>query len=123
MCMLIKFHFAEKLKKLQASTRTGGKGTVRRKHKAVRSGASGDAKKIGEVLKRSNVTALAGCEEATLFYEDGSAIQFTNPKVQANVNANTYFISGKSEKVDAAGFGGSSMGGNDDVPDLVPVFE
>lgn len=31
---------------------------------------------------------------------DGKAIYFTNPKVQASVQANTYFISGKCEEKD-----------------------
>merc|ERR1711974_292461 len=98
----------EKLKKLQAGVRTGGKGTVRRKKKVVRQGAGNDAKKIGETLKRYQVNPLPGCEEATLHHDDGSVTTFTNPKVQANVNANTYYISGTAQK----GMGLGGVGGD-----------
>merc|ERR1711916_224338 len=121
----------EKLKKLQAGVRTGGKGTVRRKKKVVRSGGGNDSKKISETLKRLNVNHLPGCDEATLHRDDGTMIQFTNPKVQANVNANTYFISGKGEEkkdfsaaaASNPAAAGGAAGGDDDVPDLVPVFD
>jgi nascent polypeptide-associated complex subunit beta len=104
--------------------RTGGKGTVRRKKKVVRSGAGGDSKKVGETLKRTGVQLLPGCDEAKLFKEDGSVIVFTNPKVQANVNANTYYISGKPEerKGGEGELSSGGAGGDDEVPDLIPTF-
>jgi nascent polypeptide-associated complex subunit beta len=123
----------EKLKKLQDGVRTGGKGTQRRKKKVVRSGGGGDGKKVAETLKRAGVQSLPGCEEANLFREDGTVIHFVNPKVQANVNANTYYISGKPEEKKASEIGndfasafasmGGAGGGDDDVPDLVPSFD
>jgi nascent polypeptide-associated complex subunit beta len=118
------FAQTEKLKKLQDSVRTGGKGTVRRKKKVVRSGAGGDAKKVSETLKRANVQPLPGCDEASLFREDGSIIHFVNPKVQANVNANTYYISGKPEERKGGDIGSDFGTGadSDDVPDLIPSF-
>eukprot|EP01084_Bolivina_argentea_P221108 374576_1 len=111
----------EKLKKLQGAVRTGGPGSVRRKKKVVRSNGGSDVKKIAETLKRSGVNPLPGCEEAKLHRDDGTVIHFTNPKIQANVNANTYYISGKAEerKEDVA----ANVGDNDEVPDLVPVFD
>ena len=72
---------------------------------------------------------LPGCDEARLFRDDGTYVHFTNPKVQASVNANTYYISGKAEEkkgspndfVDFPSF--AAGGGDDEVPDLVPTFE
>ncbi len=109
--------------------RTGGKGSVRRKKKVVRSGAGGDGKKVAETLKRAGVQPLPGCEEANLFRDDGTVIHFDNPKVQANVNANTYYISGKPEEKKASEMSSdlasalAAMGGDDEVPDLVPTFD
>ncbi len=121
----------EKLKKLQDGVRTGGKGSVRRKKKVVRTGGGGDGKKVAETLKRAGVQTLPGCEEANLFRDDGTVIHFVNPKVQANVSANTYYISGKPEEKKASEIGNDfssfpsmgGAGGDDDVPDLVPTFD
>lgn len=120
----------EKLKKLQAGVRTGGKGTVRRKKKVVRGAGGNDTKKVAESLKRLGVNPLPGCDEATLFREDGTGIHFKNPKVQAHVQANCFFISGQGQEQEnlgmPGGFGGfgGDAGGDDDLPPaLVPSFE
>lgn len=81
-----------------ASTSTGGKGTVRRKHKAAsRSSAAQSDQKLGTALKKLGATNIPGIEEVNLFKEDGKVIHFVNPKVQASIAANTYIISGPSE--------------------------
>jgi len=92
----------EKLQKLvskdQSSTvRTGGKGTVRRKFKAVRKTATHDEKRLKAQLNKLNVRDIPSIEEVNLFHEDGHVIHFTNPKVQASIAANTYVISGTAE--------------------------
>eukprot|EP00802_Teleaulax_amphioxeia_P028041 Tamp_29582.p1 GENE.Tamp_29582~~Tamp_29582.p1 ORF type:complete len:171 (+),score=60.39 Tamp_29582:51-515(+) len=88
----------EKLAKLQASVRTGGKGTVRRKKKAVHKTASTDDKRLQNTLKRLGVNHIPGIEEVNFFRDDGSVIHFKNPKsVQASIGANTYVISGTAE--------------------------
>lgn len=46
---------AEKLAKLQANVRIGGKGTARRKKKVVHKAASTDDKKLQSQLKKLNV--------------------------------------------------------------------
>lgn len=130
------------------SAATGGKGTVRRKHKAVHKTATSDDKKLGSTLKKLGVTNIPAIEEVNLFTSDQKVIHFQNPKVQASIAANTYVVSGASETRSlesmmpgilnqmggdmelmkgASGIGGEApdAGGDDEdeVPDLVENFE
>mmetsp|Transcript_44789 Transcript_44789/g.101117 ORF Transcript_44789/g.101117 Transcript_44789/m.101117 type:complete len:156 (-) Transcript_44789:351-818(-) len=128
------------------SAATGGKGTVRRKHKAVHKTATSDDKKLGSTLKKLGVTNIPAIEEVNLFTSDQKVIHFQNPKVQASIAANTYVVSGASETKsfesmlpgilnqvggdmelikNAGVLGGAGDGGDDedDVPDLVENFE
>jgi len=84
----------DRLLKLQESVRTGGKGSVRRKKKAVHKVNATDDKRLQTTLKRLGVNAIPGIEEVNLFKDDGNVIQFKNPKVQASITANTYAVSG-----------------------------
>jgi len=133
-------------------SRTGGKGSVRRKKKAVHKTATSDDKKLTSSLKKLGVTNIPAIEEVNLFKADGKVIHFASPKVQASIAANTYVISGASETKELqellpgiinqlcpddlsnlksiaesmGGGGGASAGGDDDdddVPDLVENFE
>lgn len=88
---------AEKLKKLQAQVRIGGKGTPRRKKKIVHQTAGTDDKKLQGVLKKINVNAIPGIEEANMIKNDGTVIHFNNPKVQASLPTNTFAITGHGE--------------------------
>jgi len=132
--------------------RTGGKGTVRRKHKAVRKTQTADDKKLRSVLNKLNVRDIPAIEEVNLFKDDGNVIHFVNPKVQASIAANTYVVSGNAEtkKLEellpgiisqlgpdhlndlkrlyqnfAQGLAGQqgATGDDDDVPELVENFE
>ncbi|KAL4447564.1 hypothetical protein ABPG75_004783 [Micractinium tetrahymenae] len=87
----------ERLQKMAGVVRTGGKGTVRRKKKAVHKTTSTDDKRLQGTLKRLGVNTIPGIEEVLLINADGSALQFTNPKVQASIAANTYVVSGASQ--------------------------
>ncbi|KAL4689618.1 hypothetical protein H8959_012409 [Pygathrix nigripes] len=69
----------EKLTKLQAQVRIGGKGTAHRKKK-----------KLG-------VNNISGIEEVNMFTNQGTVIHFNNPKVQASLAANTFTITGHAE--------------------------
>jgi len=81
-----------------ASVRTGGKGSVRRKKKAVHKTATTDDKRLQNTLKRLGVNNIPGIEEVNLFRDNGTVIHFKNPKqVQASIGANTYVISGTAE--------------------------
>merc|ERR1719281_1240313 len=138
-----------KLARLQATVRTGGKGTVRRKKKVVHRMNSTDDKRLQNTLKRLGINSIPAIEEVNLFMDQGEVIHFTNPKVQASIAANTYVIIGHAEtkklqdlfpgilnQVDKSVLpslkkiaeeynqGGDDAGDDDDdddeVPDLVP---
>eukprot|EP01119_Soliformovum_irregulare_P005632 TRINITY_DN1738_c0_g1_i1.p1 TRINITY_DN1738_c0_g1~~TRINITY_DN1738_c0_g1_i1.p1 ORF type:complete len:153 (-),score=52.57 TRINITY_DN1738_c0_g1_i1:79-537(-) len=87
----------ERLQKLAAQVRTGGKGSVRRKKKAVHRTTTTDDKRLQSTLKRLGVNNIPGIEEVNLFKDDGSVIHFSNPKVQASIPGNTYVVSGHAE--------------------------
>ncbi|XP_028623451.1 transcription factor BTF3 homolog 4-like isoform X2 [Grammomys surdaster] len=53
----------EKLAKLQAQVRIGGKGTARRKKKVVHRTVTADDKKLKSSLKKLAVNNIAGIEE------------------------------------------------------------
>jgi len=88
---------AEKLAKLQAQVRTGGKGTARRKKKVVHRTATTDDKKLQSSLKKLSVNNIPGIEEVNMIKDDGSVIHFNNPKVQASLAANTFAVTGHAE--------------------------
>lgn len=78
-------------------SRVGGKGTVRRKAKAVRKNATQDDKRLKASLNKLNVRDIPAIEEVNLFKDDGHVVHFANPKVQASIAANTYVISGNAQ--------------------------
>ncbi|KAK1320137.1 hypothetical protein QJS10_CPA03g02541 [Acorus calamus] len=83
----------EKLMKMAGAVRTGGKGSVRRKKKAVHKTTTTDDKRLQSTLKRIGVNAIPAIEEVNIF-KDELVIQFLNPKVQASIAANTWVVSG-----------------------------
>ncbi|XP_065761650.1 transcription factor BTF3-like isoform X2 [Muntiacus reevesi] len=86
----------EKLAKLQAQVRIGGKETARRK-KVVHRTATADDKKLQSSLKKLGVNNISGIEEVNMFTNQGTVIHFNNPKVQASLAANTFTITGHGE--------------------------
>ncbi|CAG7899663.1 unnamed protein product [Brassica rapa] len=95
-CMVYTQMNREKLMKMATTVRTGGKGTVRRKKKAVHKTNTTDDKKLQSTLKRIGVNSIPAIEEVNIFKDD-VVIQFTNPKVQASVGANTWVVSGSPQ--------------------------
>uniref|UniRef100_A0A3P8PD68 Transcription factor BTF3 n=2 Tax=Astatotilapia calliptera TaxID=8154 RepID=A0A3P8PD68_ASTCA len=87
----------EKLAKLQAQVRIGGKGSARRKKKVVHRTATADDKKLQFSLKKLGVNNISGIEEVNMFTNHGTVIHFNNPKVQASLAANTFTITGHAE--------------------------
>lgn len=82
----------------QSSQQLGGKGTARRKTKKVHKSVVVDDKKLQLTLKRLGVSTIYGIEEVLMIQDNGKALQFLTPKVQAAPAANTYVISGHSEE-------------------------
>ncbi|URE09831.1 transcription factor BTF3 [Musa troglodytarum] len=83
----------EKLMKMAGAVRTGGKGSMRRKKKAVHKTTTTDDKRLQSTLKRIGVNTIPAIEEVNIFKDD-LVIQFANPKVQASIAANTWVVSG-----------------------------
>ncbi|KAI0489361.1 hypothetical protein KFK09_029203 [Dendrobium nobile] len=86
----------EKLQKMAGAVRTGGKGSMRRKKKAVHKTTTTDDKRLQSTLKRIGVNPIPAIEEVNIFKDD-SVIQFQNPKVQASIAANTWVVSGSPQ--------------------------
>lgn len=78
---------------MAGAVRTGGKGSMRRKKKAVHKTTTTDDKRLQSTLKRIGVSSIPAIEEVNIFKDD-LVIQFTNPKVQASIAANTWVVSG-----------------------------
>ncbi|XP_071585780.1 transcription factor BTF3-like [Heliangelus exortis] len=87
----------EKLAKLQAQVRIGGKGTACRKKKVIHRTATADDKKLQFSLKKLGVNSISGIEEVNMFTNQGTVIHFNNPKVQASLAANTFTITRHAE--------------------------
>ncbi|KAJ3090264.1 Nascent polypeptide-associated complex subunit beta [Quaeritorhiza haematococci] len=87
----------EKLAKLQASVRIGGKGTPRRKMKKVHKTSGTDDKKLQSTLKKLNVQPINGIEEVNMFRTDGTVLHFAAPKVHASIASNVFVIYGVGE--------------------------
>ncbi|XP_039029159.1 nascent polypeptide-associated complex subunit beta-like [Hibiscus syriacus] len=86
----------ERLTKMAGAVRTGGKGSMRRKKKAIHKTTTTDDKRLQSTLKRIGVNAIPAIEEVNIFKDD-VVIQFLNPKVQASVAANTWVVSGSPQ--------------------------
>eukprot|EP00745_Piridium_sociabile_P009582 TRINITY_DN167160_c0_g1_i1.p1 TRINITY_DN167160_c0_g1~~TRINITY_DN167160_c0_g1_i1.p1 ORF type:complete len:198 (+),score=32.86 TRINITY_DN167160_c0_g1_i1:135-728(+) len=83
--------------RLGDGVRTGGRGSVRRKKRATVKPAATDDKKLQNTLKRLGMNSIPGIEEVNLFKDDSTVINFSNPKVQASIGANTYVVSGNAD--------------------------
>ncbi|KAF7991801.1 hypothetical protein HCN44_010602 [Aphidius gifuensis] len=141
----------EKLKKLQAQVRIGGKGTPRRKKKVVHATAATDDKKLQSCLKKLQINGIPGIEEVNMIKDDGTVIHFNNPKTQASLAANTFAVTGHGENkqiaemlpgilsqlgpeglnqlkrlassVGQSNVGKSALEEDDEIPDLVESFD
>jgi len=92
----------EKLARIQAQVRIGGKGTPRRKKKVVHRSATTDDKKLQSTLKKLAVSTIPGIEEVNMIRDDGTVIHFNNPKVQASLSSNVFAVTGHGETKEVA---------------------
>ncbi|PKI85015.1 Nascent polypeptide-associated complex subunit beta [Malassezia vespertilionis] len=89
----------QKLAKLQAATRAGGKGAPRRKvvKKPKGAVAGGEDPKLQAGLKKLAVQPLSGIEEVNMFKEDGNVLHIASPKVHGALASNTLAVYGKAQ--------------------------
>ncbi|KAL4486893.1 hypothetical protein ABPG72_009657 [Tetrahymena utriculariae] len=90
----------EARKKLQekiGDSRTGGKGTQRRKVKKVTKTQITDDKKLKTVIKKFGVQPFQGIDEVNMFKDDKTILHFERPEVLASIQNNTFVVIGKSE--------------------------
>jgi nascent polypeptide-associated complex subunit beta len=85
---------AKMMAKMSGGTMAGG---VRRKKRNVHKPTGQDDKRLQNTLKRIGMNSVPGIEEVNMFTAGGEVIHFSNPKVQANIAANTYVIGGHAE--------------------------
>jgi nascent polypeptide-associated complex subunit beta len=90
----------EKLAKLQAQARIGGKGTPRRKVKKTHKTTTGDDQKLQSAMKKLSGQPIGTIDEVNIFCEDGSIVHFDIPKVSMVPGANTMSVSGIPQKKD-----------------------
>ncbi|WVW79881.1 nascent polypeptide-associated complex subunit beta [Kwoniella bestiolae CBS 10118] len=88
----------DKLAKLQAQVRIGGKGTPRRKQvKKSVTASQGDDRKLQAALKKLGVQPITGVEEVNMFKEDGNVLHFGAPRVHAALPSNTLAVYGPGQ--------------------------
>jgi len=71
---------AKLAEKFGDASRVGGKGTERRKKKAVHKTQVNDDKKLKTIIKKFNVHPLPEIGEVNMFKDDNTVIQFKNPE-------------------------------------------
>ncbi|WRT65344.1 nascent polypeptide-associated complex subunit beta [Kwoniella shivajii] len=88
----------DKIAKLQAQVRIGGKGTPRRKQvKKSVTASQGDDRKLQAALKKLGVQPITGVEEVNMFKEDGNVLHFGAPRVHAALPSNTLAVYGPGQ--------------------------
>ena len=70
----------EKLSRLQASARLGGKGTPRRKKQPAAKPHDEDRHLQETLMKTRGIRPLDGIEEVNMFCSDGTVLHFDRPK-------------------------------------------
>mmetsp|Transcript_6917 Transcript_6917/g.22260 ORF Transcript_6917/g.22260 Transcript_6917/m.22260 type:complete len:152 (-) Transcript_6917:144-599(-) len=76
-------------------SRVGGKGGIRRKKKVTHKSAAQDDKKLQSSLRRMGVNPVNAVSEVLMLMEDDTAMVFNQGvRMQANLSANTYIVSG-----------------------------
>ena len=79
------------------STRLGGKGTMKRKHKVVHKASSQDDKKTKDLIKKLGAQPLPEISEINLFTDDNKVVQFKNAEVFGSLQNQTFIVSGNPE--------------------------
>ena len=83
--------------RMGGATRTGGKGTARRKNKVVHKTQITDDNKLKSVSKKCGCQPLQGIEEVNMFKDDNTIIHFKVPEVLSSIQSNAFIVMGKAE--------------------------
>ena len=84
--------------KFGAASRTGGKGTERRKKKFVNKSNKNEDKKLTTILKKYGIQKLPEIEEVNFFKDDDTVIHFVKPDVQFAIKEKLLVVSGPNEE-------------------------
>ncbi|KAK2960381.1 putative Nascent polypeptide-associated complex subunit beta [Blattamonas nauphoetae] len=87
----------EKLRSMANQVRTGGKGSVRRKVKVVSRPSGGDSQKLQSFIQQNNCHPIPGIDGVEMVKNDGTVMDFKNPKVTLNMQSNVTVVEGKFE--------------------------
>ena len=80
------------------STRLGGKGTPKRKHKVVHHSSSNNDKQTKDVIKKLQAQPLQDLNEVNMFTSEMKVMQFKNPEVFGNLPNQTFIVCGNPEE-------------------------
>ena len=80
-----------------SSTKLGGKGTMKRKHKVVHKVGGKDEKKTKDLIKKLGAQPLPEISEINLFTNDSKVIQFKNAEVFGSLQNQTFIVTGNPE--------------------------
>jgi len=84
------------------AARAAGKGSVRRRVKRSRPAPQQDTRCLTKIGGNLQLSTVANVLEVAMLKEDGECLLWSNPSVQANLNANTYIIQGTPVAIKAA---------------------
>lgn len=93
----------EKLKALQAKTaanKVGGKRVV--KSRPTTKVSAVDDKRVKTAIAKLGARDVPGIDEVNMFKKDGTVLNFTNPKLYAAIQNNTFGITGVPQKKNLA---------------------
>lgn len=80
-------------------TRTGGKGSWRRKTKKVNAGGNQEGEKLWMACARQGCREFGELDTASIILKDSEdALAFTKPELAFNMHANTYVLKGTPAK-------------------------
>ena len=92
-----------KLAALAKKTRTGGRGSVRRKVRKKTKAAGSDDKKVLTALRKAGCRGMGAFDEANFFHANGvDMLHFDKPNVEGQYQANVFSIGGKPKKTTIA---------------------
>ncbi|KAK7837718.1 basic transcription factor 3 [Quercus suber] len=108
----------ERLMKMAVAVRTGGKGSMRRKKKAIHRATTTDDKRLQSIFKRIGVNTIPAIEEVNIFRDD-AVIQFLNPKGPDNLDNLRKLAEQFQKQQPPAGAQATQEEDDDEVPELV----